>query len=321
MRTLKTEKTPALKYLLLAVLMTSCMAAPAFAAAMPKPDSVITHDQIIVSDVFDGVTGTDADHYLAPAPAPGKTMTLSTYDLTRISDAFSLGWTPDGDADHVVIRRADNQIDRFDVQAALAQKMKEEMGGQRFDMEVSDSSIGFSVPEMAEKTVAVEKLTYDAAAGTFRALVAAAAAPGVKKEISGHYYPISQIPVLRTPLRPGDVISANDIDYVDMLSTSISSSMITEASGLIGKTPRRGIVAMKPLTMADVQQPVIVKKGDLVTMVLKNNALSLTVQGRAMDNGAEGDAIRVMNPSSKQVIDAVVTGAETVNIKLPTNAL
>ena len=114
---------------------------------------------------------------------------------------------------------------------------------------------------------------------------------------------------------------AGDIDYIDMRSPDITSSMMTEASNLIGLTPRRGIEAMKPLTASDVRMPVIVKKGDLVTMVLQSSVLSLTVQGRALDNGSAGDAIHVMNSSSKQVVDAIVTGSQTVSIKPPLGAL
>jgi len=307
-----------IKKLIIATAMTVCMAAPAFAAATPKTESVITHDQITLGDVFDGVTA-DADHYLAPAPELGKTLTLGTYDLTRISDAFNLGWKADGS--HVVIRRASNEIDRFDVQASVAKKLQEKMKSQRFAVELNDHTVGFHVPQATDKAVNVEKLTYDPENSTFVAVVSAATVPDVKKEVSGHYFPISAIPVLKMPLRPGDVISADDIDYVDMRSTEITSSMVTEAANLIGQTPRRGISAMKPVTLTDVKMPVIVKKGDLVTMILKNDVISLTAQGRAMDNGAAGDAIRVMNSTSKQIVDAIVTGSQTVSIKPPLGTL
>src|SRR5262249_30442091 len=154
-------------------------------------------------------------HYLAPAPELGKTVTLGTYDLTRISDAFNLGWKPDGDGAHVVIRRGSNEIDNLDVQSALEKKLQKEMNGQRFDTELSDSSIGFHVSG-SDRTVTVEKLTYDAVNSTFKAVVSAAAAPENKKEVSGHYYAISRIPVLKEPLRPGDVISKDEIDFIDM---------------------------------------------------------------------------------------------------------
>jgi len=301
--------------------MTSCFALSAYAAAVPKAESVITHDQITVGDVFDGVTE-EANRFLAPAPALGKSVTLGAYDLARISNAFNLGWTPDGSGTAVTIRRAANEIGRGDVQAALEEKMKAEMSGQKFAMELSGSAVSFNVPEStAGKGVNVEKLTYDVAANTFTAIVSPAAQPDLKKEVSGHFYPVSQIPVLKSPLRPGDIISKDDIDYVDMRSVDISSAMVTEAANLIGQTPRHGINVMKPVVLSDIQMPIIVRKGDLVTMVLKSNALSLTAQGKAMENGAAGDAIHVMNSTSKQVIDAIVTGAQTVSIKSPLNAL
>ena len=54
-------------------------------------------------------------------------------------------------------------------------------------------------------------------------------------------------------------------------------------------------------------------------MLLKSDIISLTAQGRALDNGAAGDAIHVMNTTSKQVIDAVVTGPQAVSIRPPLN--
>lgn len=309
-----------MKKLFLSVAMTLCLAAPAFAAAVPKDESTVTSDRITLGDVFDGVTA-DADHYLAPAPALGKTLTLGARDLARISEAFKLGWTPAAAAQHVTIRRAAGEIDRYDVQAALEKKLRDEMNGARFEMELADRAIGFRIPATGDRALNVENLAHDAVKGTFSAVVSTAADPGVRKEVSGRYYPISQIPVLRNPLRQGDVIAADDIDYVDMRAADITPTMMTDAASLVGRTPRRGIAAMKPVTLSDVQMPLVIKKGDLVTMTLKAGALSLTAQGRAMENGAVGDAVRVMNSTSRQVVDAVVTGALTVRIQAPQNAL
>lgn len=305
--------------LLLTGAMTLALSAQAFAAAAPKAQSVITHDQIVLGDVFSGVTG-DADHYLAPAPAIGKTTTLNAYDLSRISDAFNLGWTGDSNT-HVVIRRASDEIDRYDIQAALESKLKDEMSGQKFDMDLDDRTVGFHVADATDHSVNVDHLSVDALHNSFKAVISAAAAPGLRKEVSGRYFPISRIPVLKAPLHTGDVISVNDIDYIEMRASDVTSAMMTQADDLIGQTPRRGIAAMKPITGSDVQMPLIVKKGDLVTMVLKAGALSLTTRGKALENGASGDAIHVMNSSSKQVVDAVVTGAQTVSIQPPQGTL
>ncbi len=319
MKELEIKKTLNMKRLMMAVALTACVFSHAFAAT-PKTESTVVSDSITLGDVFDGITD-HADFYLAPAPATGKTKILNTNDLVRISDAFNLGWTPASNLEQVVIRRSSNIIDHYDIQAALQKSMSEKLKGQKFEMDLSDHSASFHIADPEDKAVNVENLTFDAAKGEFKALVAAAAAPDVKKEVKGKFYPISQLPVLKSPLRQGDIISAADIDYVDIRSTDITASMVVDAKKLIGQTPRRGIAAMKPIGTLDVQWPTIVKKGDLVTMVLNSSVLNLTAQGRAMDNGSEGDAVRVMNTTSKQIVGAVVTGPETVTIKAPTDTM
>ncbi|MBU6475116.1 MAG: flagellar basal body P-ring formation protein FlgA, partial [Alphaproteobacteria bacterium] len=142
-------------------------------------------------------------------------------------------------------------------------------------------------------------------------------APDARETVTGHYCAIERIPVLNAPLNPGDVIRAADIDYVDMRSTDVSSSMITQAANLIGRTPRFGLPAMRPVAANAVKLPQVIRKGELVTMTLDSAFISLTAKGRALDNGAVGDDIRIMNPSSKQIIDAVITGPQTVSVQSP----
>jgi len=43
--------------------------------------------------------------------------------------------------------------------------------------------------------------------------------------------------------------------------------------------------------------------------------MHLTTQARALENGGAGSLIKIMNMSSRQVLDAVVTGAQSVSIR------
>jgi flagella basal body P-ring formation protein FlgA len=319
MKELEIKKTLNVKRLMMAVAMTACVVSHAFAAT-PKKENLIMHDQITLGDVFDGVKN-NADYSLAPAPAMGRSVTLNAADLTRISEAFNLGWVSDGSPQQVVIRRSSCEISAHDIQSALQKKLADAMKGQKLEMELTDPSVSLRVADGADKTVDVTGLTYDAAKGEFKATVSAALSPDVQKEVKGRFYSISQLPVLKTPLRQGDVISANDIDYIDIRAVDISATMVVDAAKLIGQTPRRGISALKPITAGDVQAPLVIKKGDLVTMMLKSDILSLTAQGRALDNGAEGDVVRVMNTASKQVVEGIITGPQVVNVRPVANTL
>jgi flagella basal body P-ring formation protein FlgA len=54
----------------------------------------------------------------------------------------------------------------------------------------------------------------------------------------------------------------------------------------------------------------------MVTVVYSVPGLQLTSKAQALDSGGKGDIVTIMNPRSKRVIEAVVTGEGTVSAVL-----
>ena len=53
----------------------------------------------------------------------------------------------------------------------------------------------------------------------------------------------------------------------------------------------------------------------MVTIVLRSGALMLTARGKALEDGAEGASVRVLNPRSERVVQATVISPDTVEIQ------
>ncbi len=66
-----------------------------------------------------------------------------------------------------------------------------------------------------------------------------------------------------------------------------------------------------------MQAPVIVRKDDLVTIMLETPALQLSAQGKALEDGGMGATKRIANTKSNRVIDAKVTGHNLVAVAAP----
>lgn len=309
-----------MKKFIAALAMTGFMMTSAYAAT-PRPQTEVDGSVVTVGDVFEGVTH-DASYVLAPAPAYGKTLTLNTYDLKRISDAFNLGWFPQDGFAQTVIRRSGHSVDHYAIEAALQKKLSEALAGRKFEMRLDDRSVAMHLPEDAGTALAVSNLKYDLARGDFSALVAArdSSLPAARREVSGRLYPVTSVPVLKAGLRQGDVISQDDLEYVDIRTSELGANIITDASKLVGMSPRRGLQPLKPLASSDIILPIVVRKGDIVTMVLESGTISLTAQGKALEHGAEGETVKVSNTSSGQTLEAVVTGPRTVRVRAPDNA-
>jgi flagella basal body P-ring formation protein FlgA len=93
--------------------------------------------------------------------------------------------------------------------------------------------------------------------------------------------------------------------------------MIGDIALAVGMEIRRGVKDGQSLRDSDLSEPVLVKNGATVSIVLKTGALTLTATGQAMSDGKSGAPIQVMNTQSKRVLQAVVAGPDQVIIQAP----
>ena len=135
-------------------------------------------------------------------------------------------------------------------------------------------------------------------------------------QVTGSVYEVVNVPVLARSLQRGETIRARDLDFVKQRRKSIGRNTIIDISRIVGKTPRRYLQTGKPLRMADLRMPILVVKGKLVTLTLKNQHIQITAQGRALEDGAKGDVVRVANTRSRQTVQGVVVGPNLVAMQL-----
>ncbi len=285
----------------------------------PRREVTVDAEQITLGDVFAGVTE-HVDHVLAPAPAPGRSMTLSHADLERVARAFNLPWSAKGMTDKTVIKSPMTELGQEAVTAALSRTFAEQFsGGGEFDVDFPAAGFPLSLAGRFAAAPDVEKFDYDANNGFFSARIVLKSLGGKKdfeKTINGRIRSFAKVPVLANHFRSGDRITAADIDYIRLETANLGAGVLMDESDLIGKAPRRGVPAMRPLQAADVEEPRLVSKGAQVIVHLKKGPMNLTMKARALEAGAEGDTIRVLNPASNKVVEAVVTAPDTVSIAL-----
>jgi flagella basal body P-ring formation protein FlgA len=77
----------------------------------------------------------------------------------------------------------------------------------------------------------------------------------------------------------------------------------------------------QPLRRTDLMKPQVVHRDDNITLVYEVPGIMLTTRGKALEGGAEGDVINVLNVQSKRTIQGTVIGPNRVNILVSTAAL
>jgi flagella basal body P-ring formation protein FlgA len=118
----------------------------------------------------------------------------------------------------------------------------------------------------------------------------------------------------------GQTIAESDLTYAQVAGNGLMSGTVTSFDAVKGMEARRLLRAGETIRPDDVRRPVVVAKGQTVTMTFEAPGVQLTAMGRAMSEGGIGDTVTIQNPASFRMITAIVTAAGTVRAAGPVNA-
>lgn len=279
-----------------------------------KESSVVTGNMIRVNDIFEGVSK-DNDKILGLSPLPGREMVLDSRTLLRIALALDLGWRPESETDHVTVKRAATLVGQEMVESALKTSIAEKniIGDYRLSLNENPDLV---LPQDMAPAVEVTYMNVKPESGWFEATLAAPSRekPMTTARITGRIEKIAKIPVLRENMNHGTIIGAHDIDWLEIPERAVKSGMALGENDLVGMTPRRSLVSNHPVLTGDIEAPQLVDRGEIVTMVFNEGGLQLTAQGKALEKGAKGDRIKVVNTSSSKTVVAEVTNDKEVTL-------
>jgi len=118
----------------------------------------------------------------------------------------------------------------------------------------------------------------------------------------------------------GDVIGESGLTYTTVDGAALMSGVPTKMDEVKGMQTRRMLAAGQPFRGDDVRKPIVITKGETVTMQFTVPGVELTAMGRAMSEGGIGDTVTVQNPASYRMIAGVVIAPGTVRATGPIGA-
>lgn len=166
------------------------------------------------------------------------------------------------------------------------------------------------LPVGAPPAIDFSDTSFDAASGRFTTMlhVAAADVPAIELRLSGRVQEMIVMPVPRRAMMPGEVLVAGDLQWTRLRIGLGRGDLVRVPAQAEGQALRRPLQAGQPIRLADLGRPVIVAKGSPLQLQFDSPGIQLTAQGVAIDPGGLGERIQVMNPYSRTVIEAEITG-------------
>ncbi len=127
-------------------------------------------------------------------------------------------------------------------------------------------------------------------------------------EVAVTVKPDIYLPVLvaKNTIERGEKITASDIEMKKRNISNSRNGHISNPDEAVGLTAKRRIRPLQQITPSQLEQPILVTRGQKVIMIASQDGIEARTMGEAMKAGRKGDLINVKNINSKKVVTAVV---------------
>jgi flagellar basal body P-ring formation protein FlgA len=279
----------------------------------------VTSDVVRVGDLIDNA-GSAALIPVYRSPDLGTTGALPVAHVLAVLRAKQVIGVMTGDIKEVQVTRLARTLVNKDLETAVATALERRFGlgdaaniTVTFDRGIADMRLDASNTGVLQPVAT----RYDARSGRF----------DIAFEINNDNNPApTKLRFTGTAIETVEVaVLTRDIDRVDLLKASDvamerrpKAEVTGEAASrdrTLGMQLRRPMRAGTPIRVADIVKPDFVQRDQNVTVIYQVPGIYLTTRGKAIESGAEGDTISVLNLQTKRTLSGVVTGRGQVTVQ------
>jgi flagella basal body P-ring formation protein FlgA len=296
----------------LLVLATATLLATPARAANLRESTTLSRPEVRLSDLF---TVQGNDRVIGPAPEPGGRIVVEAPQLAAIARQFGVDWRPASAADRIVIDRPGRVFPLEQVMETLHSALITAGIPPISEVEMPTYAPPMVPPDGSARSE-IDQMEYDPVSGRFTALLSITAdgmTPSHAR-LSGHVQEMVDLVVPTRRMAMGEVIGSGDVQVSRVSAALVRAPVARLPEQVVGMALRRPVVPGAPMVLADIGRAAVVQRGSPVQMELELPGLSVSARGVAMEPGAPGEHIQVMNPLSRAMMDAEVTGPDRVRV-------
>jgi flagella basal body P-ring formation protein FlgA len=304
----------------LAVLLVISREAAAQAASAPRLKELVTVTSEIVriGDLVENA-GAAANVAVFRAPDLGQTGTVPIAAGAEALRPHDVAGLDTGGLTEVVVTRLSRTISSKDIAERLTRAFAGQFGfgdARSLNVTVDRDVRILHVEATATADLAVARMHVEPRTGRFNVafeLPGSASARRLPLRFTGTVTEMVETATLLRSVKTGDVIKASDVITERRPKAEVGDDAIS-AEQATGLSAKRSLRSGQPLRAADLMRPHVVRRNQSVTITYEVPGILLTVRGKALEAGAVGDIVGVLNVQSNRTIQAAVVGPGRVSI-------
>jgi flagella basal body P-ring formation protein FlgA len=297
----------------------------AIAAPLLRANVTVESDVVRIGDMIDNA-GTSALIAIYRAPDLGTTGSLPTAQVIAALQAHQVIGVDTRDIKAVSVTRLARTIEGKEIESQVAHALEHRNGlgdaanlNLTFDRDVQDIRLeAWNTGAMQPASVRYEPrngrfdVSFEIANDTNNART--------KLRFTGIAIETVETAVLTRNVERNEVLKSSDVATERRPKAEVGGDAAAR-NRAIGMQMRKQLRAGQALKAADLAKPDLVQRDDNVTLIYESTGLYLTMRGKALEAGTEGDTINVLNLQSKRTVSGLVIGRDQVAISIATPRL
>jgi flagella basal body P-ring formation protein FlgA len=290
-----------------------------------KAEATVSSGIVRIGDLVEHA-GIIANVPIFRAPDLGATGTVPVEAVVEAVARHQLIGLDTGDAIEVTVTRLSRTIPAKAIEDRVARQLAAQYAlGPAKDVTVTfDRELtAIQVEPSAKGDPRIAALNYDSRSGRFEVTLdmpTGASTRGALR-LAGRAAATAEVVTVARALERGEVIRAADVVFERRPRAEIGRELLRSTDDVVGFAARAQLRPGQLLRGADLMKPEVVQHNETVTLIYELPGIRLTVRGKAVEGGAEGDTISVLNEQSKRTVQGVVAGPGRVVIRTSTPRL
>ena len=296
------------------------IATPALRASV-----TVSSDVVRIGDILDNA-GTAALIAIYRAPDLGTTGSLPTEKVLATLQAHQVIGVDTKDIKTISVTRLSRPLPAREIELQVGRALEHRSGlgdaaniSLTFDRDVRDIQLEAS----NTGTLQPASTRYDPRSGRFDIsfeISNEAGATATTLRFTGTAIETVEAAVLTRDVERSEVLKSSDVIAQRRPRAEVGSDAAARRLA-VGMQMRKQLRAGQALRVSDLAKADLVQRDDNVILIYESTGLYLTIRGKAMEGGTEGDVVNVLNLQSKRTVSGVVIGRGQVAITVATPRL
>ncbi len=315
-----------IRSLLFATALLAAGATTAFAQGRPditvpvlRANVDVTGEVVRIGDVVDNA-GSASQIAIYRAPDLGTTGSLPIAQVLAALRAHQVIGVDTRDIKAISVTRLARTLEPGEIELQIARALERRNGlGDAANLSLSfDRAVQtLQLDASNSGTLQPASVRYEPRSGRFDIgfEIANDAGAPTKLRFTGIVVETVEAAVLARGVERNEILKSSDV-VLERRPKSEVGNDVAGRDNAVGMQARRQLRAGQALRAADLAKPDLVTRDQNVTLIYESSGLYLTIRGKALEGGTEGDVVNVLNLQSKRTVSGIVVGRGQVSVAI-----